>query len=152
MPRQSRIEAPGALHNIIIRGIGSPFSIGLAASCWKAPHPAMAERNRSAAIGRKSCRAFWSGNRRPQIRKQRLRHRESTYGSLLCGSVSAWDNLRFHCKGVRCQPVSREQSNNPWAEVFGTRGYRGNIVGKSINQGCPLIVPCSSDKKRGPTC
>jgi len=51
MPRQSRIDAPGALHHVMIRGsrgrpsfgmigIGIPSSIGSVISCWRVRPPA----------------------------------------------------------------------------------------------------------------
>jgi len=59
------------------------------------------------------------------------------------GGASPWVTLRLHCQGTRCQSFSREQGNIARAETSGTKGFRGNIVGKSINQerpSCPTIL------------
>ena len=59
------------------------------------------------------------------------------------GGASPWVTLRLHCQGTRCQSFSREQGNIARAETSGTKGFRGNIVGKSINQerpSCPAYL------------
>ena len=61
--------------------------------------------------------------------------------AVLCyvGARQLWANRHFPCEGARCESVGSEQGNSTWAEVFGTREYRGNTVGKSINQERPLM-------------
>jgi len=53
--------------------------------------------------------------------------------------AATWANLHFPCQGALRQPVGSEQGNSTWAEVFETRGYRGNTVRKSINQERPFV-------------